>query len=166
MIRTALVALWICAITIASAYYGATWKVAIQGDDEKSLTKLSTTKVKPVNVPVVRDGKVTGYIVAQFTFVADAETIKGLTVKPDAFLLDAAYKGLYSRAEFDLSKLDKDSWSTFAKSVKDQVNARYGSEVLKDVLLEEFGFVPAGTARHGPTLAAPARTTKSTEPGE
>jgi len=161
VIRTAFVGLWICAVTIASGYLGTTWQAEKQIDDEKSLIKMATIKVRPVNVPVVRDGKVTGYIVAQFTFIANADTVKHLSVKPDAFLLDAAYKGLYSRAEFDLSRLDKANWSTFAQSVKDQVNARYGSEVLKDVLLEEFGFVPAGTARRTSTLAAPAKSTKS-----
>lgn len=160
MIKTTIVGLWVCAVTIAAGYFGTTWQAEKHNDDETSLAKMTQVKVRPLSVPVVKEGKVSGYIVAQFSYIAKAETVKQLTVSPEAFLLDAAYKGLYTGKEFDLAKLDKNSWSGLAKTVKEQVNARYGSEVLHDVLLEDFGFVAAGSVRHDSELAGAKKPAK------
>jgi hypothetical protein len=159
VIRSALIGLWVCAVTIGAGYAGARWEwgdANVQKDQKKFHGKLTQVKVKPLSIPITTEGKVSGYIVAQFTFTAAAETLKQLSVKPEVFLLDAAFNGLYAGRELDIAKLNKENWAGLTHTVKDAVNARFGSEVIHDVVLEEFGFVPIGQVRGGQAKADPA----------
>lgn len=146
MIKTVAVGLWSCAVALGAAYLGTAWhdREVAPARQQQTTTLI---KLKPISLPIVRQGKLEGYTLAQFSFLAEPETLKKLAVKPDAFLVDALYKGLYSQAESDLSRLGREDWTGLAKIAKDTVNARYNSEVLVDVLLDDFGFVPVGSAR-------------------
>ena len=157
MIRSALVGMWACAMTICASYIGMQWESDVVGKGktgESTLGKMSQVRVRPLSIPVVSSAKVVGYIVCQFSYLAPAEAIKKLQVKPDIFMLDAAFNGIYTGRELDIAKLSKESWLGLAKSVKDAVNARYGSELLHEVVLEEFGYVPADKARRGQDIAS------------
>jgi hypothetical protein len=150
VIRSALIALWVCAATVAGGYAGAKWQPAAKHEAEPiGMEKATLTKLRPMSVPIIIDAKVAGYIVCQFSLLASAETLKSLAVKPDVFVFDAAFKGIYSGQSIDLTKLTKDRWSELAGTVKQAVNDRYGREVLRDLVLEDFTFVTADMARQG-----------------
>ena len=152
MIRSAFIGLWACAVTVGAGYAGSKWEWGesnSQKDPKKFHGKLTNVKVKPLSIPVTTDGKISGYVLAQFTFTAAAETLKQLSVKPEVFLLDAAFNGLYAGRELDVAKLNKENWLGLTTTVKDAVNARFAAEVIHDVVLEEFGFVPLGQVRGG-----------------
>ena len=159
MIRSALIGLWACVITVGAGYAGSKWdwgEANTQKDAKKFHGKLTQVKVKPLSIPVAIDGKVSGYVLAQFTFTASAETLKQLSVKPEVFLLDAAFNGLYSGRELDIAKLNKENWAGLTNTVKAAINARFGAEIIHDVVLEEFGYVPIGQVRGGQSKAEPA----------
>lgn len=152
MIRTTVMGILVCGVTIASGYVGATWKFGLDAAgprDGKALGKMTSVKIKPVSIPIVEHGKVTGYLIAQFTFVSPPETLKGLTVKPDVFVLDAAFQAIYTGRALDLKSLSKESWSGLAALVKSSVNSRFGAEIIHDVVLEDFGYVAADQVRGG-----------------
>jgi hypothetical protein len=153
VIRSALVGFWACAVTVGAGYAGSKWEwgeANSHKDAKKFHGKLTQVKVKPLSIPITTDGKVSGYVLAQFTFTAAAETIKQLSVKPEVFLLDAAFNGLYGGRDLDIAKLNKENWAGLTHTVKDAVNARFAAEVIHDVVLEEFGYVPLGQIRGGP----------------
>ena len=163
MIKSALIGVWVCAVTTGSAFLGTNWdrqeatSVASAG---RPLEKLTQVKIKPLNIPVVSGGKVTGYIICQLAVLAPSDVLKSLSFKPDVFILDAAYNGIYSGDGIAFIKHDRDSWPAFAKFVKDAVNARFGMIVIHDVLIEEFGFLPADVARKGMAPLHPATVDK------
>ena len=74
MIKLIVSAVWICAITLVSSYTAASWKsrgtIAATGED--ALTGLNYTKTAPINIPILVDGAVEGYVVAQFVYTGDA----------------------------------------------------------------------------------------------
>jgi hypothetical protein len=159
VIRSAFVGLWVCAVTIGAGYAGSKWEwgeANSQKDSKKFHGKLTQVKVKPLSIPVTTGGKVSGYVLAQFTFTASAETLKQLSVKPEVFLLDAAFNGLYAGRELDIAKLNKENWIGLTNTVKAAVNARFGAEIIHDVVLEEFGYVPLGQVRGGQSKGEPA----------
>ncbi len=152
MIRTAAIGVLVCMVTVASGYAGTVWRTGqehagVAGG--KDIGKMTNVKIKPISIPVVEHGKVTGYIIAQFTFISPAETLKDLTVKPEVFLLDAAFQGIYTGRDLDIKKLTKESWSGLTTLIKNAVNARFGSEVLYDVVLEDFGYIAVDQVRGG-----------------
>jgi hypothetical protein len=89
--------MWIIAVTMAAAYVSSTWGsrstengVLIKGGD------LERKKTMPLNVPMIANGIVEGYIVAQFIYLADARKLKELAIAPDDFITDEAFRLLYS----------------------------------------------------------------------
>jgi hypothetical protein len=164
MIKLVLIGLWVCAVTLGGGYAGAIWQAAgvkTAGDEKKYQGKLTQVRLKPLNVPVTGDGKITGYVVAQLTFTSPADLLKKLSVKPEVFMLDAAFNGIYAGGLIDIAKLDKASWAGLTKVIKDSVNGRFGMEVIHDVVIEEFGYVPIGEVRGRKTgIEAPAGTAK------
>ncbi len=148
MIRTAVVGLWVCAMTVVGGYFGTKWQ-SQTNDNHAGESKIAPFRMKPLSIPVFKNGDVSGYIVCRFSYLASAETIKGLAVKPDAFVMDAAFSSIYTGRDLDIAKLNKDSWQDVVKSVKTSVNGRYGRDVLHDLVLDEFTFVAAEMARRG-----------------
>lgn len=159
MIRTAVVGLWVCAMTLVGGYFGAQWQ-AKTNDNHAAVDKVVSFKVKPLSIPIVKNGDVSGYIVCRFTYLAPADVIKGLVVKPDAFVMDAAFSSIYTGRDLDIAKLNKDSWQDVAKSVKAAVNMRYGRDVLQDLVLDEFTYVSVEMARRGGESNAHAEAAK------
>lgn len=150
MIRSAFIGIWACAATVAGGYAGANWSTggeAAGKADGMAMAKLTALKVKPVSVPVVEDGKVSGYLHAQIVLLAQAELLKHQPVKPDVFVFEAAFRKIYVERKLDAGKLDRESMTQLSKHIKDAVNARYGIELVKDVVIEEFGFTPMNQVR-------------------
>ena len=54
-----------------------------------------------ISVPVIRSGAIQGYVMAQFSFTANAKTLKRLSVKADVVVLDEAFKAIYSEEALD-----------------------------------------------------------------
>jgi len=149
MIKLILSALWICIITLVSSYVAASWKTqtAIVGVDEGSLTGLNYTKTTPINVPIILDGAVNGYVVAQFVYTADAATLKQLSVPPDAFILDEAFRTIFSDERIDIEHLERFDLASLTKNLATAVNTRFGSDILQDVLVEQFTFITKDEVR-------------------
>ena len=163
MIKLILSAVWICIITLASSYVAASWKsrgtIAATGDE--GLTGLNYTKTDPINVPILADGSVKGYVVAQFVYTADAAGLKQLSVPPDAFILDEAFRTIYDDDRIDFDHLDRFDLASLTTKLKEDANKRFGIDLLQDVLVQQFTFVTkdevraqAGAAASIPVVSA------------
>ena len=157
MIKLILSAVWICIITLASSYVAASWKsrgtIASTGDE--GLTGLNYTKTEPINVPIIVDGGVKGYVVAQFVYTADASSLKQLSVPPDAFILDAAFRTIYDDDRIDFDHLDRFDLATLTTKLKEDANKRFGMDLLQDVLVQQFTFVTKEEIRAQAGATAP-----------
>lgn len=143
MIKLLISCIWICAVTSASAYVGTTWRMrqAAPKVAEQAPGKLEPKKTRPINVPMIASGAVQGYIVAQFTYTADTAAIARLSVAPEPFLLDEAFKTFYSDDKLDFQHLERYDLAGVTKTIAGNVNKRLGGEVVKDILVEEFNYV-------------------------
>ncbi len=143
MIRLIASCVWIMAATSASVYVTARWN--FQGTQDRAVPKmpggLERKKVAPVNVPVIANGTVEGYIVAQFIYLADGNTLKELSIPPDDFIADEVFRTLYV-STVDFSRLEKYDLQGFTKMLPQKINQRLGLDVIKEVLVAEFTFVP------------------------
>ena len=163
MIKLILSTVWICIITLVSSYTAASWTsrgtVAPTGDE--GLTGLNYTKTELINVPIIADGGVKGYVVAQFVYTADAASLKQLSVPPDAFILDEAFRTIYDDDRIDFDHLDRFDLASLTTKLKEDANKRFGMDLLQDVLVQQFTFVTkdevraqAGETNAGPIVAA------------
>ncbi len=135
--------IWICAVTATSGYVSATWRVdetpAKQAPGK--LEGLEHKKVAPINVPMIANGNVEGYVVAQFIYLVDSHNAKELSVPPDVFITDEAFRMLYAD-DVDFNHLEKYDIAGLTKELIKRVNQRLGGDIVKDVLVEAFNYVP------------------------
>ncbi|MFA6031947.1 MAG: hypothetical protein WC889_03490 [Myxococcota bacterium] len=142
MTRLLLLGLWICGVTLASSHTAVLWRAGSPPAEEAPfLEGLDYEETNPVTVPILSNGVVQGYVVAQFVFTADAHTLRQMTVKPHAFISDEAIRAIYSNAKVDFSKLERVDIDALLKTVKTNVNARFGGDLIKDVLVKDFNYV-------------------------
>lgn len=134
--------LWICAVTIASCYGAVTWGGGLFAKKtEAYLEGLQYQKLAPINIPMIAEGKVQGYVIAVLVFTADARLMHTLPVPPNAFVVDEAFRQIYADQTIDFRKLAKYDITKRLAEVRAEVNKRLGADVVKDVLVDELNFV-------------------------
>lgn len=149
MIRLLVAGLWICVVTLAAAYAAVSFNAATPEVDEPDefFGGLDYAKTEIISVPVIDEGAVKGYVIAQFVYTIDANTKKNLSVPPDVFILDSAFRTIYEDATPDFENLEKEDLGALTTAVKEAVNKRFQADIIEDVLVEIFNFVPKNSIR-------------------
>ena len=153
MIKLLAVGLWASIVTLGAAYGALEWQrqSAASHSAEEPESKVEAVRTKAINVPIIADGTVQGYIVAQFVFAVDGKLMKELAVKPDIYLLDEAFKTIYAGEKVNFRQLKKQDLPALAKQLGENVNKRLGGGLVKDVLIDQLSYVPRGEVRGGPS---------------
>ncbi len=142
MLRLIVSCLWICVVTLASAYAMIVMKTRhAEASAHVEIDKTGYEKTRPINVPIIANGALQGYVVVEFSYTADAEQGKRSAVPIEAFILDEAFKSLYADDKLDFRHLEKYDIASLTKSLVEKVNARMNGAMLKDVFVEEFNYV-------------------------
>ena len=143
--RYTLLALWIGAVSTLSAYLSGHWM------NNKSFTELSASpmqegmdfeKTRAISVPMITDGKVRGYVVAQFVYTIDSTTLKELAIPPNPFVVDEAFRAIFTDRTIDFEDLKHYDIDALTTLIRDNVNARMQAQLVHDILVEEFSFFP------------------------
>ena len=143
MIRLLAVGVWACLVATVSSYAAGYWIARhgkVVGSDE-TFQGLEYKKTRSINVPVIANGSVQGWVVAQFVYTIDAKVAKALSVPPDAFVLDEAFRALYAEEKLDFRKLNKVDLGRVTKDLVARVDARMGGDIVKDILVQDFNYV-------------------------
>nr|WP_319515360.1 hypothetical protein [uncultured Cohaesibacter sp.] len=143
--RYALLAIWIGAVSTLSAYASGLWM------NNKSFTELSGIplqegmdfeKTRAISVPMITDGKVRGYIVAQFVYTIDSTTLRELAIPPNPFIVDEAFRTIFNDTSIDFDDLKAYDIDKLTTHIRDSVNQRMQAKLVHDILVEEFSFFP------------------------
>ena len=111
-------------------------------------------------MPIIVDGAVEGYVVAQFVYTADAAALNRLSVPPDAFMLDEAFRTIFSDDRIDFDHLERFDIASLTAKLTEAANTRFGIDLIQDVLVEQFTFVTKDEVRAqaGATTPVPVVT--------
>ena len=88
-------------------------------------------------------------MLAQFVFHLDAAAVKEMKVKPDIYLVDEAFKVIYGGTAIDFRDPQKPDFSALGKTIKENVNARFGPGFVQEVLVQELTYLPQERMRGG-----------------
>ncbi len=142
MIKLLFIGLWVCLITIASSYAAAYWAVGQSGKEEEVyLEGLEYRKLPTMTVPMITDGAVQGYVVAKLVYTADAGLLHEISIEPDSFVIDEAFREIYTNGVIEFGKLSKYNINEITLAVKENTNRRLNYEVVKDILVEGLNYV-------------------------
>jgi hypothetical protein len=147
MVKLLAAGLWAAMVALGASYGAVTWKtggtiasVAV-AKDGTSIEGLESHKLDPLTVPMIRDGKVAGYVLAKLAFTADAKSVHGMSVDPAAFVTDEAFREIYSNGQIDFSRLEKYDLARLSDTIKSNVNQRFGTALVHDILFVEINYV-------------------------
>ncbi len=156
IIKFVVTGVWLSAITLGTAYGVMSWRAGqaveekkMAAEEAKSWGDTEQVRTKMISVPLVVDGVVRGYVLAQFTFSLSSRLAKSLPVKPDMFLVDEAFRLLYSGEAVDFNTLKKTEIGTLAEKLKQNVNKRFGTDLVKEVFVQELNYLPKEESRGG-----------------
>lgn len=154
MIRLIATGVWICLVTVLSGYAATLWhtETTPKTEVDKLFGGLQPVKTNLISVPVVSSGNIQGYVVAQFTFTMQSDELRRMSVKPDVFLLDAAFRAIYGEDAAMLRGAKKQDLQALTTAIKTRVNQRFGKDLVEDVLIEKYTFVPKDEVRDGANL--------------
>lgn len=154
MIKTVLIGIWISGVALGASYGALLWQSGQKPTEEKKekfFGKVEQVKTRSISAPVIAGGVIQGYVNAQFAFAVESDTLKKLSVHPETLLLDEAFRMLFSGDVLQLRAVSKSDLEAIAKRLAENVNKRFGSEFVHDVLIQELHFVPKDQARGGRT---------------
>jgi hypothetical protein len=149
MLRMLVAGVWGGLVALGASFGAGLWldKQSAASHAATPLVKTELKKTPPMNVPIVRDGVLQGYFVLQVGYVVDAELVKAQPQAPEAFVMDETFRVAYSDDKLDFRKLERYDIDAVMKRVLARVRDRMKNDVVRDVLVQEFNFVPISTLR-------------------
>jgi hypothetical protein len=142
MIRTVLTGLWLCLVVALTSHLVVDYRARAAGAKaEDKFYGLTYKKTRVVTVPVIANGAIDGYVVAQFVFTADAQELRDAPLPPESYIVDEAYQAIFSSPEIDFRRLRSFDMQAFTGRIAQRANKRLGRDVVRDIMVEEFNFV-------------------------
>lgn len=143
MVKLVLIGVWACLMTLASSYAATYWKASQEkvAVVEPSSQNVEYKKTKEFTVPKIADGAIQGYIITQLAYSIDAKAPKNLAAPLESFLLDEAFRAIYTDDTIDFNNFKKYDLQKLTKTLVQNVNTRMNASVVKDVLIQEFNYM-------------------------
>jgi len=143
MIKMLALAIWASAIAMLAGNAISQWQAAKASPQKENVEHVyEYRKTKVINVPIIADGALLGYVLVQFLYGLDPKVMEKSAVSPDALILDEAFRTLYGDPRLDFRHLEKYDMDSLTKRLVTAMNARLGEGAVKDVLLQDFSYMP------------------------
>jgi hypothetical protein len=153
MIKTIAIGIWACLVALASAYIAATWQsgtpveIAMAPSGEVTIEGVEYRRPNAITVPMISDGRLTGYVVAKIVFTANAHDLHDFPLDPQPFVLDEAFRLIYTDGKVEFDRMSKYNLDDITNGIKANVNSRLGFNLIHDVLIEELNYVDKESVR-------------------
>jgi len=152
-----LTGLWVCLLTAGAGFGAATWQAGLEHKvDEPHLKGLEYRRLPNVSVPMIESGGVQGYVVARFVYTADAGFLAELSIDPDSFVINEAFREIYENGRVQFGKISKYDLKNMSQSIAENVNKRLNYPVVEDVLVEGINYIQRGGQAGMPTQQEPS----------
>jgi hypothetical protein len=143
MFKILIIGIWGCLIA-AGTSYGVVFmhnRKPAEAASAAPAEKLERRKVPPITVPVVSEGKLQGYLIAQLAVTGSAQAMKAQDIPPEAVLSSVAFALLYSDDRIDFRQLKKYDLKAFTDEAKAQMDKRIGAGIVSEVAVDDLNYV-------------------------
>ncbi len=143
MMKLLLAGLWASAVSLAAAFGMLQWqRSGAPVTSVEAETTIEEFRTKAINVPIIGDGTIQGYMVAQFVFTVDAAALRKIPVNPEVYVLDEAFKTIYAGEQVNFQNMKKQDLPLLARKLGENVNRRLGMKIVQDVLIDQLSYIP------------------------
>ena len=147
MIKFLLVGVWGCLVALGSVYLTQSMNHSPGAEAEQPQKQLKLITLKPITVPVLGKEAIDGYLLAVLGINVDSSNFKSSEADAEVILHDIAFRTLYGVEALRYRKPRKADLETISQELKEAMNKRLGVDGVKEVLLQEFSFVPKEQTR-------------------
>lgn len=143
MLKLVAIGVWVILVT-AGATYGSVYLArsdAREAPADGADLGVEELKSEMTSVPVMRNGDIIGYLILQLSFAADRRLLAERKIDPLPFMMDAAFRVIFASTEMDFRRLRSKDLDELTTSIAKEANERIGSEMVRDVLLQQLNFV-------------------------
>lgn len=143
MIKLLMVGLWAGGVALGGAYLSTMLGQedpahAASEEGEKTIEYVNTDSL---SIPIIRDGKVSGYVVTEMSFAIHKPEQAGEEAGPTPYLIDAAYRTVFQNISADFGHLKPQDLQELAAKVRKEANHRLGKDMVQDVLVSSLNFI-------------------------
>lgn len=143
--KAVIVGAWAVALTAGAAFAASSYFSGVSDGAKPSsqnlIVGIQYKKVPTVNVPIIADGVVKGYVVANIVFTGDAETMRTLPVPVEVFVRDELFRHIYNDPKLNFARLAQYDVNGMIADVQASVNRRMGIDVVREILIENVNFI-------------------------
>ena len=143
-LKTIGLGVWAIVVALIAGYMAATWNTGATVEAVRAESKPSGLEYRhpdAITVPMISGGELRGYVVAKVVFTADASALRDSPIDPQPFVIDEAFRHIYTEGKVEFDHLAKYNLDKITGDIKDAVNKRLGTDLIKDVLIEELNYV-------------------------
>ncbi len=142
MIKFVVAALWICAVTVGAVFYSFQAAGERKDDPPKPLLGgLDYISTNMMSVPIIRNSAIQGYFVAKLVYTVEPAELAKLSVPALSLITDEVYTYLYANPQIDLTQRPTIDLDQFRKTVRDAINARVGSNLVHEILIDQMRYL-------------------------
>jgi hypothetical protein len=148
IVKTAAAGLLAIGSALGAGYYAISASGAeISQNAPENFIGIDYVKIPSFAVPVIQNGKMEGYVLTEWVFTIDAKTKAALTVPPEVFIKEDAFRSIYGEVVVDFDNLDRVDLVALAETIRTNVNKRLGTEAITSALVQKFDFMPKDNVR-------------------
>ncbi len=141
MIRSLAVSIWIATLTLVSAYFGATVSFHSAHTPPPGEEGPAIITLKSMTVPIIANGAMQGYVLAQIALTVKRDLLKTLPQPPDLVVADSVFRTIYAEEQVDFKHLAKQDLDKLSKTILESVNARVGGPAVENVFIQELHYL-------------------------
>lgn len=141
MVRMLLLGFVVVLSTLGGSY--AAMKLpqsAAAGAESNAPDELTVVKLEPVSVPVVRGGKIQGYVLGRIAFAAGTKEMKNKDMLT-LYVSEAIFRSVYEEEALDFAELKAVQVEALAHRVIEKANARIGRPAVAQIFVESLNFL-------------------------
>ena len=148
MIKIVAIGLWVCVVALGTLMLGI--KINSEPKSADATENVGPTidydRTDVMSVPILADGKVNGYIISQLIYTVDSDVKHKLNVPLGVFVNDEVFRTFFGSYS-DTKKIERVKFDDVKKQIIDGVNQRFPEPVIKDLMVEQFNYIPADQVR-------------------
>lgn len=149
MIKELVVGLVAVASTLGGSYVTMRLSApAASGGDTEAPEVLKHVKPDMISVPILRNGKIDGYVIARVVASALAKDVDKHQEEVLLFVNAATFRTFYSDPGFDFAALSPVETRELASRIVKDVNARLGRDSVKEVIIESLNYMTPEEVRN------------------
>lgn len=142
MLKLILTGLWVCIVTLGAVWFSIS-RATAPAEHADAAPKIETELLKgeAINIPMIANGAVQGYFLSRVSFIVDKAKIKDNKLPMTELMTDELFTLLVGSPVVDIKRTDNFDLAGFKAKIKNDLNAKFGGEVISDVLVEQLDYL-------------------------